>query len=98
MAARGEVERPSRSDPELDLLRRLGERHEKEHRALLSEHGRKIAVIDYDRSTIAGLEKAEADTTNAMRAGADAVYQAALFETRTPGHSGAPALAWRDHA
>src|SRR5262245_29048760 len=62
-AARGEIERPYRSDPGLDALIERGFRHEAEYLAHLSSRGLTIS---------------EQPTLEAMKAGADVIVQAAL--------------------
>src|SRR5437763_3544680 len=46
-AARGEIGRPAREDPELDVLVRRGEEHERRHLDLLRAEGR--VVVENDR-------------------------------------------------
>src|ERR1700694_1193006 len=69
-AARGEITRPNRDDPELDVLTSRGEQHELAHLEKLGAGGQEVVEIDCDGSTVGGLEKAAADTLAAMRAGA----------------------------
>lgn len=78
-AARGELVRPDRVDPELDIIRKAGLEHETEHLATLEEEGRTIAVIECGKG-LDGLEQAALDTRAAMAAGVEVVYQAAFFD------------------
>jgi uncharacterized protein len=81
-AALGELERPTRDDPELDLVSVLGEEHEHKHLERFRAEGRSISEIpDYGNSPEA-LKRAEADTLEAMRRGVDVIYQATFFDGR----------------
>ena len=86
-AARGEIEKAQRDDPELEILFARGREHEDSHLARLRGLGLEVVEIHGDSSTVAGLEKAAAETLDAMRAGAAVIYQATFF------HDG-----WRGHA
>src|SRR6202035_4884963 len=74
-AARGEVARPKRDDPMLDMLSRRGLEHEGRYLATFRATGRKMVEFPFPDGTIANLEKAQADTFAAMQAGADIIYQ-----------------------
>ncbi|HEV3234948.1 MAG TPA: TM0106 family RecB-like putative nuclease [Candidatus Dormibacteraeota bacterium] len=84
---RGERERATRDDPELEILFARGEQHEKAHLAKLWDLGLRVVEIEADGGSVAGLEQAAAETIEAMRAGVDVIYQATFF------HDG-----WRGHA
>jgi predicted RecB family nuclease len=86
-AARGEITRPNRDDPELDVLTSRGEQHELAHLEMLRASGQEVVEIECDSSTVGGLEKAAADTLVAMRAGISIIYQATLFDGRWRGHA-----------
>jgi predicted RecB family nuclease len=75
-AARGELVRPERDDPQAELVRRKGEEHEAAHLARLEAEGRGVVRIP---SAGAWEERARV-TEEAMRAGADVVYQAVLVD------------------
>src|SRR5215469_2461450 len=45
-AVKGEIDRPTRDDPELDVLVRRGEEHELRHLERLRAEGRNIVTID----------------------------------------------------
>jgi uncharacterized protein len=86
-AARGELKRPEREDPELELLARRGLEHETQHlEGLRASHAR-IVEFGFPDGTLASLQEANAQTVTAMREGADVIYQATFFDGR-----------WRCHA
>src|SRR5256884_816708 len=81
-AARGEIERPERKDPELEVLTRRGLEHEARHLASLgSGHGR-VVEFPFREGTMAGLSEAHAQTVAAMREGVDVIYQGTFFDGR----------------
>jgi predicted RecB family nuclease len=84
---RGELERPQRDDPELDVLTRHGELHEAERLEQFKTEGRSVVEIANHVSGRADLERAEADTLAAMRAGAGVIYQATFFDGLWRGHA-----------
>jgi uncharacterized protein len=69
--ARGELRRPESDSPQAELIRRKGEEHERAHLAALVEEGREIVAI-----ALGDWEAAARATEEAMRTGADVVYQA----------------------
>lgn len=70
--ARGEIKKPFFNDPNVDLLRELGLRHEKEYlRQLREVQGLHVAEISADAN-------AADKTLKVLHDGADAVYQAAF--------------------
>ena len=81
-AARGEIPRPERDDPMLDMLSRRGLEHEGRYLAGFKATGRKIVEFPFPDGTIANLEKAHADTVAAMHDRADVIYQGTLFDGR----------------
>ena len=85
-AARGEITRPDRDDPVLDMLSRRGLEHEGRHLAGIKATGVKSVEFGFPDGTLASLEKAHADTVAAMREGAHIIYQGTFFD----GH-------WRCH-
>src|SRR5438128_10249988 len=85
-AARGEIARPERDDPMLDMLSRRGLEHEGKHLAGFRAKGLKPVEFPLPEGTIANLEKAHAETVAVMQAGADIIYQGTFFD----GH-------WRCH-
>ncbi len=85
--ARGEIEKPFRDDPELELVRRRGFEHEQRYIALLGAAGRTVVEMQLrEPRTPAELRASEAETLAAMRAGADVVFQGTLFDGRWRGH------------
>jgi len=81
-AARGEIKRPDRDDPVLDMLSRRGLEHEGRHLAGLKATGMKTAEFVFPDGTIANLEKAHADTVAAMQVGVHIIYQGTFFDGR----------------
>jgi predicted RecB family nuclease len=86
-AAKGELVRPVRDDPELDILTRRGGEHEAAHLARLRRDGRSVVEIGTASRTRADLYAREAETLAAMRAGAEIIYQATFFDGRWRGHA-----------
>lgn len=87
LAALGELKRPHRDDPALDLLSKLGDEHERQHLERYRGLGLQIVVIEERDMTADGLALAEADTLQAMRDGADVIYQATFFDGRWTGRA-----------
>src|SRR6266853_3581024 len=81
-AARGEIARPERDDPMLDMLSRRGLEHEGRYLAQFRATGRKIVEFPFPEGTIANLQKAHAETVAAMQAGVDIIYQGTFFDGR----------------
>src|SRR5437867_2131924 len=81
-AARGEIERPERKDPELEVLTRRGLEHEARHLADLRAGHRRVAEFAFPEGTIAGLSHAHAQTVAAMNEGVDVIYQGTFFDGR----------------
>lgn len=88
-AAWGEIVRPAREDPELDVLARRGEDHERRHLERLRAEGKEIVEIDRGdgRAGLAGLRAAADATAAAMVAGVEVVYQATFFDGHWRGHA-----------
>jgi predicted RecB family nuclease len=87
LVAQGLLERPERDDPELEILRRRGDEHERRELARLKAEGREVVEIVAAGSGPDALRAAEAETVAAMRAGADVVFQATFFDGRWRGHA-----------
>src|SRR5713101_5224043 len=81
-AARGEIARPERDDPMLDMLSRRGLEHEGRYLAQFRATGRTIVEFPFPDGTIANLEKAHSETVAAMQGGADIIYQGTFFDGR----------------
>jgi predicted RecB family nuclease len=75
-AARGELERSHRDNPQADLIRRKGDEHEAAYLARLREEGREVVEIELGED--GGFEEAAVATEAALRAGAEVVYQGVL--------------------
>jgi predicted RecB family nuclease len=75
--ARGELARPFRQNPHADLIRRKGEEHEARYLDSLLADGLGVVTISFDdRDWV----RAARETEEAIRAGADVVYQARLAQ------------------
>src|SRR5438105_2210810 len=81
-AARGEIKRPEREDPELLVLTRRGLEHEARHLDGLRTDGRRVVEFPFPDGTLASLTQAHAQTVAAMRDGADVIYQGTFFDGR----------------
>src|SRR5438128_2009070 len=81
-AARGEIARPERDDPMLDILSRRGLEHEGKHLAGFRAKGLNTVEFPFPEGTIANLEKAHTETVAAMKAGAHIIYQGTFFDGR----------------
>src|SRR5215469_3486781 len=82
--ARGEIKKPFFKDPTIDLLRKLGLEHEQRYlRALTDTNGFRVVEIDTDESWTDAVSK----TADALRQGADAVYQATFLDGPCGGRS-----------
>jgi len=85
--ARGELEKPFREDPQLDLVRRRGYEHEQRYIERLRNEGRTVVEMRLrDPRTPSDLRAAEAETLAAMHAGTDVIFQATFFDGRWRGH------------
>lgn len=90
----GALAKPKRDDPELAVLTTRGLEHEDRYLQTLKAEGLHVVEIaEPDRGTdrLAALRQREAETAQAMRAGADVVFQATFLDER---HG----VAWRGHA
>jgi predicted RecB family nuclease len=88
-ALAGLVRRPDRPDPELDVIRRRGEQHERRYLAELEAAGRRVVRIERDDGEERGdgLRRQAVETIQAMEIGADVVYQATFFDGRWLGYA-----------
>jgi predicted RecB family nuclease len=88
-------QRPPHHDPELEVLQRRGLEHETAYLASLADAGLNVEEITEpdvgDTDRLAALRRREADTVDAMRAGADVVFQATFIDETEN-------VAWRGHA
>jgi predicted RecB family nuclease len=81
-AARGEIERPIREDPELLVLTRRGFEHEARQLAALRVSRGRVIEFDFPDGTLSGLADAHDKTVQAMREGVDVIYQGTFFDGR----------------
>jgi uncharacterized protein len=81
-AARGEIERPVRKDPELEVLTRRGLEHEARRLAAYRTSHQRVVEFPFPDGTIGGLAKACAETVAAMSEGVDVIYQGTMFDGR----------------
>ena len=86
-ATRGEIVRPERDDPELELIARRGTEHEERHLAGYRNAGRSVVTITTPTASIDAYRIAQQQTLDAMRAGVDVIYQATLFDGRWLGYA-----------
>jgi len=87
-AMRGLVDRPTRLDPEMDLIARRGLEHEARYLADLEASGVQVARIEAGprdvpaAQRLAQLWTAAEATERAIKRGEEAVYQATFFDGR----------------
>jgi len=74
--ARHELERPADENPQADLVKRKGDEHEAAYLAALVADGREVVSIANDWD----LDTAARATEEAMRAGAEVIYQACFVD------------------
>lgn len=94
LAALGQLQRPDREDPEVEVLTRRGLAHEAAYLGALRAEGLtvvEIAAPDPSLPRLEALRQREADTLAAMAAGADVVFQATFLDETGP-------VRWRGHA
>jgi predicted RecB family nuclease len=85
--ARGERKRPDERDPTTEIVARKGDEHEANFLDSLKAEGQDVIEIEQGGGGLADLEKAAADTIEAMRGGAEVIYQATFFEDGLRGHA-----------
>jgi predicted RecB family nuclease len=89
-ALAGLVRRPERLDPEIELIAKRGDEHERRYLAELEGSGLRVARIakdDGSRGRWADLEAAAEATRLAIQGGDDVVYQATFFDGRWLGYA-----------
>jgi len=86
-ATRGEVKRPHREDPELALIARHGIEHEQAYLDAYESESKLVARIETHGATLEEYRRAHEETLAAIRAGADVIYQAAMFDGRWLGYA-----------
>ncbi len=87
LVARGLMQAPEDDDEQAKLVRRKGEEHEAHYLARLEREMPGVVRIERSRRSIAAYHAAEAQTLEAMRAGAPVIYQATLFDGHFLGHA-----------
>lgn len=85
----GRWERPNRrDDPTIALIQEKGDLHEATYLDRLRADGLRVVEIEKtDLRTPQDLREAEAMTLEAMRSGADVIFQATFFDGRWRGHA-----------
>ncbi len=89
-ALAGLVRKPVRDDPELELIRKRGFRHEHRYLDDLRQQGRQVTEIQpdgYEADQRSRLEAAAAETRAAIVRGDEVIYQATFFDGRWRGHA-----------
>jgi predicted RecB family nuclease len=86
-ATRGELVRPEREDPELELMARHGTAHEQAHLDGYARADKSVAIIETCSASLEAYTKARDETLGAMRAGYDVIYQATLYDGRWLGYA-----------
>jgi uncharacterized protein len=81
--AGGEIKKPFFADPGLDLLIKLGEAHEQAYLTHLTEQGLRIVEIPTDGSR----RDAAVRTVEAIRGGAEVIYQASFLDDQWYGRA-----------
>lgn len=92
--ADGALERPLREDPELEVLARRGLEHEDRYLQRLHNEGLHVVEIAQPAAgedRLDALRQREAETAQAMRDGADIVFQATFLDETED-------VVWRGHA
>ena len=84
---RGELRAPVTHDPDLEVLRRHGDGHERSELDRFVAAGRSVAEVATTGSSPEALAAAEAETLAHLRTGVDVVYQATFFDGRWRGHA-----------
>src|SRR5256885_581918 len=84
--AAGEIKRPFFADPLLDFLIKLGQAHEQAYLNKLAEQGLRIVEIPTEGSH----RDAAARTVEAIRGGAEVIYQATFLSDGLKGGTGVP--------
>ena len=88
-ALAGLVKRPVREDPELDVIRERGYRHEARYLADLTAAGRTVVEIKRVDEEERGdqIRRQAEETIGAMASGADVIFQATFFDGRWLGYA-----------
>jgi predicted RecB family nuclease len=78
-AAGGKIERPAADNVQAELIRRKGDDHEQAYLAALRAAGREVVTIERGEDDWE-LEPGARETEEAMRSGAEVIYQAAFVD------------------
>ncbi len=81
-AARAEIVRPEREDPELMVLTRRGLEHETRQLDNLRSTHHRVVEFAFPDGSLASLAEAHTKTVSAMRDGVDVIYQGTFFDGR----------------
>jgi predicted RecB family nuclease len=81
--AAGQIKKPYFADPGLELLIKLGHAHEQSYLKLLTERGLRVLEITTDTSR----REAAARTAEAIRSGAEVIYQATFLDNEWYGRA-----------
>lgn len=84
---RGELGKPHRHDPLLDVIVRLGIEHEARYLETLKANGLRVSAIKHPEAGLASLIEAREQTVAALADGVDVVYQATFFDGTWRGHA-----------
>lgn len=87
LLARGEIEWPHRKDLLLDVISQLGDEHEANYLAGLKGQGLEVAEIADTDKGLDSLEQRAAGTLDAMKVGADVIFQGTFFDGTWRGHA-----------
>ncbi len=82
VVARHELDRPVAENPQADLVKRKGDEHEAAYLSQLLADGRTVTAIPFENLDFEAAAQATAD---AMREGADVIYQACFVDGRWRG-------------
>jgi len=86
-ATRGEIVRPERDDPELELVARHGTGHEEAHLDAYGRAGKTVVRIETSGTSLDAYRRAREETLEVMRSGVAVIYQAPLFDGRWLGYA-----------
>lgn len=86
LVAEGQVHAPDRDDPAAELLARKGDEHEQRYLAKLKDGSHGVTAFERPAHSVAGFERAQAQTIAAMERGDRLIYQATFFDGEFLGH------------
>jgi predicted RecB family nuclease len=86
-AAAGMIALPDETNELVDVQRKRGAEHEQRYLEVLRRSGREVVELAQPGRDFDALVAADAATAAAMEAGADVIYQAALFDGRWLGYA-----------